>query len=88
MSTENLRRQGADAYRAYFAGSGDDLKELCAADQSDAATKALAVRVITAAAKAAGVHDTTSMRAFADGFVEQAITEIRAKRDGLPTRLS
>jgi hypothetical protein len=88
MSTENLRRQGADAYRTYFAEPGDELTEVCAADHSDAVTKALAVRVITAAARAAGVHDTASMRAFAEGFVEQAIAEMPAKRDGLPIRLS
>ncbi|CAO4141548.1 hypothetical protein [Methylorubrum aminovorans] len=88
MSTENLRRQGADAYRAYFAEPGDELTEVCAADHSDAATKALAVRVITAAAQAAGVHDTASMRAFAEGFLEQAVTGIRAQRDGPPIRLS
>ncbi|CAO4157137.1 hypothetical protein [Methylorubrum extorquens] len=88
MSTENLRRQGAEAYRAYFAGPGNDLTDVCASDHSDAVTRALAVRVITAAAKAVGVQDTASMRTFTEGFVEQAIAEIRAKRDGLPIRLS
>lgn len=87
MTTNTLRRQGADACRAYFTELGDDFTELTAAGRGDMVMKALTVRAITAAAEAVGIHDAANMQTFAEGFVEQANAEIEALCGGLPIML-
>lgn len=87
MNTATLRQQGADACRAYFVELGDDLTELCAHGHGDLVTKAVTIEAISRAARAAGIHDTAGVTAFAEGYVEQANAEIEALRGGLPTQL-
>lgn len=80
MTPDDWRAQGAEACRAFFAEHADDFAELCAAGYGSAVTKALTIRAVTAATAAIGIDCAAGHATFAEGFVEQTIAEIEAKR--------
>lgn len=87
MSTETLRRQGTDACHTYFIEHAAHLTELCAYGQGDTVMKALVVMANSSAAEAVGILDAARMQTYAEGYLEQAISEIEALRGTLPIRL-
>ncbi|CAO4196487.1 hypothetical protein [Methylorubrum extorquens] len=84
MRPDTLRQQAADACRAYIAELGEDVDEMILAGRGDMVTKALAIRAITAAVEAVGIHDVANQTTFAEGFMEQANAKIEALRGRLP----